>query len=238
MAYELYYWPGIQGRGEFIRLTLEDAGADYVDVARGPNGMDALLALLEGEEAAHPPFAPPFLRDGQLLIGQTAAILLHLGERLGLAPKDAAGRLWVHQIQLTIADAVAEAHDAHHPISVDLYYEDQKAEALRRAESFRNARIPKYLAWFEAILARNPRGKGWLAGDDVSYADLSLFQLVEGLSYAFPIATERALKEAPRVAALCASIAARPRIRAYLASKRRVPFNETGIFRHYSELDA
>jgi glutathione S-transferase len=237
MAYELYYWPGIQGRGEFIRLALEEAGADYVDVARKPKGMDALLALLEGEDSVRPPFAPPFLKDGDALIGQTAAILFHLGPRLKLAPRDEAGRLWTHQIQLTIADAVAEAHDVHHPISGGLYYEDQKPEALRVAKAFREERIPKFLAWFEAILARNPKGSRHLVGARVTYADLSLFQLVEGLAYAFPRRMKRALKAAPLAAALHAAVAERPRIRAYLASDRRVPFNESGIFRHYPELD-
>ncbi len=237
MAYELYYWPGIQGRGEFVRLALEEAGADYVDVARKPGGTDALLALLEGEGTARPPFAPPFLKDGDALIGQTAAILFHLGPRLGLAPRDEAGRLWVHQIQLTIADAVGEAHDTHHPISVELYYEDQKPEALRRAQTFREARIPKFLAWFEAILTRNPKGDRHLVGARLTYADLSLFQLVEGLAYAFPARMKRALGKAPLVAALHEATAERPRIRAYLASDRRIPFNESGIFRHYPELD-
>lgn len=237
MAYELYYWPGIQGRGEFVRLALEEAGADYVDVARTPGGMDALVALLDGVEVARPAFAPPFLKDGDMLIGQTAAILLYLGGRLGLAPRNEAGRLWAHQIQLTIADAVAEAHDAHHPISGDLYYEEQKTEALRRARAFREGRIGKYLAWFEAILARNPKGGRHLCGAGLSYPDLSLFQLVEGLAYAFPESMKAALHQAPRVAALRAAVAERPRIRIYLASGRRVPFNESGIFRHYPELD-
>lgn len=237
MAYELYYWPGIQGRGEFIRLALEEAGADYIDVARQPKGMDALMAALEGDDVTRPPFAPPFLKDGDVVIGQTAAILLYLGGRLGLAPKDEAGRLWVHQIQLSIADIVGEAHDSHHPISVDLYYEEQQPEALRRAKTFRETRIPKFLAWFEMILARNPQGGRHLVGARISYADLSLFQLVEGLSYAFPICMKRALAKAPLVAELRDAVAKRSHIRAYLASERRIPFNEAGIFRHYRELD-
>lgn len=237
MAYELYYWPDIQGRGEFVRLALEEAGANYVDVARKPKGIDSMLALLEGEEPARPPFAPPFLKDGDALIGQTAAILFYLGPRLSLAPRNGADRLWVHRIQLTIADAVAEAHNVHHPVSGDLYYEDQRHEALRAAKAFREARIPKFLAWFETILARNPKGARHLVGARVTYADLSLFQLVEGLAYAFPKAMTRALKKTPRVADLRAAVAERPRIRAYLASGRRIPFNESGIFRHYPELD-
>src|SRR5689334_4846753 len=147
MPYELYYWPSIQGRGEFVRLALEEAGAAYVDVARQPKGMDAMMRLMESAE--RPPFAPPFLKDGETIIGQTAAILLYLGARHGLAPKDPTGGLWTHQMQLTISDVVAEAHDSHHPVGVGLYYEDQKAESLRRSEEFRDSRIPKFLGWFE-----------------------------------------------------------------------------------------
>jgi glutathione S-transferase len=235
MAYELYYWPTIQGRGEFVRLALEEAGADYVDVARGSRGIAAMMELMES--AAHPPLAPPFLKDGETLIGQTAAILLYLGARHGLAPKDPAGGLWTHQIQLTISDLVAEAHDTHHPLGVELYYEDQKHEALRRATEFRQNRIPKFFGWLDSILARNPAGDAHLVGNAVTYADLSLFQVVEGLTYAFPKATRRALHDAPRVAALHKAIARRPRIKAYLASERRLPFNEEGIFRAYPELD-
>jgi len=235
MSYELYYWPTIQGRGEFVRLALEEAGADYVDVARGPEGVPAMMRIMK--EAEHPPFAPPFLKDGDIVVGQTAAILLYLGARHGLAPMDPAGGLWTQQIQLTLSDLVAEAHDTHHPVSVNLYYEDQKEEALRRAEDCRNSRIPKFLGWFEGILARNMAGDRHLVGASLTYADLSLFQVVEGLSYAFPKAMERALADVPRVAALQASVAERPRIKAYLRSSRRIPFNEDGLFRRYPELD-
>lgn len=241
MAYELYYWPGIQGRGEFVRLALEEAGADYIDMARKPEseggGADAIMAFLERDDIACPPFAAPFLKDGNLVIGQTANILLYLGPRHGLSPSDEEKRLWVHQIQLTIADLVGEAHDSHHPVSDELYYEDQEPEAKRRAEHFRKDRIPNYLAWFERILAHNPDGSGQLAGNAVTYADLSLFQVVDGLLYAFPQRMEQVLTEIPRVAALHHEIAQRPRIRAYLASNRRIPFNEQGIFRRYPELD-
>lgn len=239
MTYELYYWPTIQGRGEFVRLALEQAGAPYVDVAReaGPGrGMQALLALLD-DDGEHPPFAPPVLRDGEVLVAQTAAILLHLGPRLGLAPKDEAGRLWTHQIQLTLADLVAEAHDTHHPIDVELYYEDQKPEAARRAAGFRRARIPKYLGWLETILERNREGGGWLVGADLTYADLSAFQVVEGLRYAFPRAAGGVLAETPRLVRLAKRVRELPNIAAYLASPRRIPFNEEGIFRRYPELD-
>jgi glutathione S-transferase len=241
MAYELYYWPSIQGRGEFVRLALEDAGASYIDVARRPEseggGEAALIAFLEREDIAYPPFAPPILKGGDILLGQTANILLYLGPRHGLAPADEAGRLWVHQIQLTIADLVGEAHDTHHPLSSDLYYEDQKPEALRRAKHFREERIPRFLGWFERILALNHEGGGQLVGSAVTYADLSLFQIVEGLLYAFPRRMQQVLPEVPRVAALRPAIAQRSRLRAYLSSDRRIAFNEQGIFRHYPELD-
>jgi len=236
MAYELYYWPNIQGRGEFVRLALAEADAPYVDVAR-ERGTRALTALWEAEDVKHPPFAPPFLKDGKKLIGQTANILLYLGDKEGLAPKNEVGRLWVNQIQLTIADLVSEAHDTHHPIGSDLYYEDQKPEALKRAQEFRKGRIAQLLGWFETILARNPKGDSFLVGARLTYADTSLFQVIEGLSYAFPKAMKRELRKAPRVVALRDRVAARPRIKAYLQSARRIPFNEQGIFRHYPELD-
>ncbi len=238
MEYELFYWLGIQGRGEFIRLALEEAGADYTDVGRMPGGMKKMMALMDAGENARPAFAPPFLRHGKLIVGQSANILLYLGDRLGLAPKAEAGRLWTHQIQLTIADLVVEAHDIHHPLGGDLYYEDQKPESLRRAEVFRRNRVPKFLGWFEDILAANPKGDKHLVGGRLTYADLSLFQLLEGLRYALPKAMKRAEKDYPRIVALHDAVAARPRIRAYLASPRRIPFNESGIFRHYPELDA
>ncbi|QGM94987.1 glutathione S-transferase [Methylocystis rosea] len=237
MPYELYYWPGIQGRGEFVRLVLEEAGASYIDMAREPNAEATLTAFLERADLAHPSFAPPFLKDGEAIVGQTAAILLYLGDRHHLAPSDAAHRLWVHQIQLTIADLVGEAHDTHHPLGGDLYYEEQKPEASRRAKWFRKERIQKYLDWFETILARNPDGDAHLVGDTLSYADLSLFQIVEGLLYAFPNTTKAILAKSPRVSALRMMVAQRPRIRAYLKSDRRVKLNEQGIFRHYPELD-
>ena len=235
MVYQLYYWPTIQGRGEFVRLALEEAGVGYVDVAREAGGMARLMAALDS--ADHPSFAPPFVKVDGLTIGQTANILLYLGDKHGLAPRDEAGRYWVHQLQLTIADLVAETHDAHHPIASSLYYEDQRPEAKRRAADFTETRVPKFLDYFEGILTR-PDTKDYLTGATLTYADLSLFQAVSGLRYAFPQALARSDAAYPAVAALVDRVAARPRIAAYLASPRRLPFNEEGIFRHYPELDA
>jgi glutathione S-transferase len=235
VKYRLYYWPEIQGRGEFIRLALEDAGAAYVDVARSRGGMAGMFKLLEGQSPKTLPFAPPFLVAGKQVISQTAAILQFLGPRLGLAPKDAAGRLLVHQLQLTIADWLVEVHDVHHPIGSGLYYEQQKPEAKRRAADFLATRLPKYLDYFERVL-RGQSGP-YLLGRTLSYADLSLFQMVAGLRYAFPNAFGRLEKRYPRIIGVHDRVAARPRLAAYLASSRRISLNRQGIFRHYPELD-
>jgi glutathione S-transferase len=242
MAYELHYWPGIPGRGEFVRLALEAADAPYVDIARrGAAGLRAMQRFLQDSAVARPPFAPPFLVDGKTVVGQTAAILLYLGPRLQLAPAREADRLWVHQIQLTIADFVVEIHDVHHPIASGLYYEDQQPEALRRAADFRRNRLTKFLRWFETVLERNAgnarRAVPRLVGARLTYADLSLFQVVDGLLYAMPKATRRVLRRTPLVAALHAGVPRHKRLAAYLASERRQPFNEQGLFRHYPELD-
>jgi glutathione S-transferase len=237
MRYELYYWPQIQGRGEFVRLALEEAGADYVDVARGTGGMEKMQKLMHPRSSEHPSLAPPFLKAGKLLIGQTANILLFLGAHHGLVPKSEAGCLWVNQLQLTIADLLVEAHDTHHPIAASLYYEDQKPEARRRAETFTKERIPKYLGYFENVLVQGGK-TAFLAGRTLSYADLSLFQVVEGLRYAFPNAMAALERKHPRVAVLHDRVAVRSNIAAYLKSPRRIPFNQHGLFRHYPELDA
>ena len=237
MGYELYYWDGIQGRGEFVRLALEEAGARYADVARTDGGEAAMMALLDGRRVARPPFAPPFLKAGRHLIGQTANILLFLGPRHGLCPASEAGRLWTHQLQLTLADLVGEAHDTHHPIASSLYYEDQRREAKRRARHFVAERMPKYLGYFERVLAQNPRGAQHLVGGTLTYADLSRFQAVEGLSYAFPKAMARLARGHRKVIGLRDRVRDRPRIAAYLASPRRIAFNEQDIFRHYAALD-
>jgi len=194
-----------------------------------------MARFLESRSVKRPPFAPPFLKAGQLVIAQTANILFFLGPRLGIASKQDAGRLWAHQLQLTIADWAGEVHDTHHPVAGSLYYEEQKREAKRRAENFRAERLPKFLNYFEQVLERN--GSRVLIGNSVSYVDLSLFQMIEGLRYAFPRAMTKQERKHRRVIALHDRVAARPRLAAYLASERRLPFNQQGIFRHYPELD-
>jgi glutathione S-transferase len=235
MRYELYYWPGIQGRGEYVRLALEEAGADYLDVARSERGMAAMTQMMD-MKGGTPPFAPPFLKAGKLVIGQTANILFYLGSRHGLAPKAEAAKLWVHQLQLTIADFVVEIHDTHHPLGSSLYYEDQKSEAKRRTAEFWKERVPRYLGYFERLLGES--GGAYVAGRRLSHVDLSLFQIVEGLRYAFPKRMKAFERRIPGLVDLHDRIARRPKIKAYLASERRIAFNEDGIFRHYRELDA
>ena len=271
MRYELYYWPSIQGRAEFIRLVLEDAGADYVDAARdAKRGMTTMMRLMEsgaptgklvapsitavgrnpeqeprprpgfeskGRAIERPPFAPPFLKAGKLVIAQTANILFYLGPRLDRVAKNEPSRLWAHQLQLTITDWVSAVHDTHHPIAGNLYYEDQKAEAKRRATDFLANRLPKFFDYFERILKRNPKGSEYLLGKKISYVDLSLFQMIEGLRYAFPKTITRLERQHPRLVALRDRVMAGPRLAAYLRSPRRLAFNEQGIFRHYPELE-
>ena len=233
MRYELYYWPSIQGRGEYVRLALEEAGADYTDVARGARGVAAMMKMMEAKNT--PPFAPPFLKAGQLVIGQTANILFYLGSRHGLAPKAEAGRLWLHQLQLTVTDFVTEVHDTHHPLGPSLYYEDQKAPAKKRTDEFWNERVPKYLGYFEGLLESN--GGGYVTGRRLTYVDLSMFQLVEGLRYAFPKRMKAFERKIPGLVDLHDRVAARPNIKAYLTGDRRIAFNEGGIFRRYKALD-
>jgi glutathione S-transferase len=239
---ELFYWPEIPGRGEFIRLALDEAGASWVDVARQPGrraGVGAMLRILGGKQSGALPFAPPFVRVDGNIVSQTANVLATLAPRLGLVPDDEALRAEALQIQLTIADLVGEVHDTHHPIAGSLYYRDQKPEAKRRTRLFVRDRLPRYLGWLERVLTRNRASRGhWLVGADCTYVDLSAFQLVDGLRYAFPNAMAQIAPAIPRLLALRDRVAARPRIAAYLASDRRLPFNQQGIFRHYPELDA
>jgi glutathione S-transferase len=237
VRYELYYWPTIQGRGEFVRLALEEAGADYVDVARrkGKRGVPAMMKFIEGRRSKRPPFAPPFLKAGKLAVGHTANILFYLGTRLGLAPRDEAGRLWLHQLQLSITDLVVLIHDTHHPITGYLYYEQQRPAAKLYTKYFWRYRLPKFLRYFEGVLDKS--GGPYVLGRRLSYVDLSLFQIVEGLRYAFPKRMKRFERKVPRLIALHDRVAKRPRIAAYLVSDRRIAFSQWGIYRHFKELD-
>ncbi len=240
MAYELFYWDGLQGRGEFVRLALEEAGAAYVDVSRSPEksrGTKAMMKLLQSKTDPYPPFAPPFLRDGEFVVSQVANILLYLGPKLGLAPKGEQLRSFANGLQLTITDIVAEVHDTHHPLSTGLYYEDQKDAALARSKDFVQNRMPKFLGYFERVLTLNPHGSAQVVGDTLTTVDLSLFQLVAGLRYAFPRATSDLAMQYPGLVTLHDAVAARPNIARYISSDRRTPFNLSGIFRHYPELD-
>lgn len=237
MRYELFYWPGIQGRGEYIRLALEEAGAEYIDYALIPEeeggGATAIEALLEAGD--QPSFAPPFVRYGRQVVGQTANILAWIGPRLGLAPGGAAQGRWINQLQLTLADFLVEIHDTHHPVGVGLYYDEQRAESLLRAADFRANRLPKYLAYFERLLEQ---GSGtMLTGSTLSYADLSLAQIMTGLEWAFPKAMRQAERAFPLLHEHARRTFERPRIAAYLHSARRLPFNNDDIFRRYPELD-
>jgi glutathione S-transferase len=241
MPYELFYWPSIQGRGEFIRLALEEAGADYLDVARergSGRGVKALIAIMDGAAEPMTPFAPPFLRDGEIIVSHVANILDYLAPKIDLAPEDEGDRVFARGLQLTITDFVAEVHDTHHPISNDLYYEDQKSEAKARAAAFLAHRAPKYLGYFERVLNGNPKGSAHVVGSALTTVDLSLFQIWAGMGYAFPRAFAGADNRYPVLSRLAASVAARPNIARYLASPRRIPFNTSGVFRHYPELDA
>ncbi|SEI92087.1 glutathione S-transferase [Paraburkholderia diazotrophica] len=241
MTYQLYYWDGLQGRGEFVRLALEEARADYVEVARGDEqdglGTAAMIGVMDSRTEPYPPFAPPFLRDGDLIVSQTANILFYLGPKLNLAPQVESLRYVGNGLQLTIADVVTEAHDTHHPLASGMYYEEQKEAAKIRATDFIDHRIPKFMRYFERVLKQNPAGDGHMVGDTLTYVDLSMFQLIDGLHYAFPRAMKHFGQHYPRLAALHDAVLKRPNIAAYLASGRRLSYNETGIFRHYPELD-
>ncbi len=238
-TYELYYWPFLQGRGEFVRLLLEDAGAPYVDVARKPEseggGVASIQRMLQSATGGLSPYAPPILKAGEQVLAQVANICHFLAPRLGLVADDEASRHDALQLQLTVADVLVETHDTHHPVSMALRYEDQAEAAPKKAAAFVSHRLPKYLGYFEKVVASHDGAQALATGH--SYVDLSLFQLLEGLAYAFPRALEHMAPEIPGLRALRERVAARPRIAAYLASDRRLPFNEDGIFRHYPELD-
>jgi glutathione S-transferase len=241
VTYVLYYWPGIQGRGEFVRLALEEAGALYRDVALLPEaqggGTPAVVKVLDDKSIKRPPFAPPILKAGRQFIAQTPNILLFLGNHLKLAPRDAAGRLWTHQLQLTISDFYLEIFSTHHPLGDAYAYEEQKAAAKRRTKDFLSTRLPKFLGYFERVLERNRARGPWMVGTRLTYADLSMAHIIAGLRYALPRATRKALRSRPRLRSLYDHVFERPRIALYASSGRRLPFNNEDLFRHYPELD-
>jgi glutathione S-transferase len=241
MKYYLYYWPGIQGRGEFIRLALEEGGATYTEMAAAPatagGGVAAILKMLAARAVARPPFAVPVLRAGRQLIAQTPNILFYLGGRLRLAPQDERGRLWIQQLTLTILDLTLETFHTHHPLGDGYAYEEQKAAARRRSRDFLAVRLPRFLGYFERVLDLNRAHGPWMAGARLSYADLSMAQVLAGLDYALPRATRHALRRRPRLRRLRDAVFERPRIARYVASGRRLPFNNEDLFRRYPELD-
>lgn len=241
MPYKFYYWPMIQGRGEVVRLALEEAGVDYIDVARNnstkKDDKNHMLNILQDPNLESPPFAPPFLVDGDIIIAQSAAILQYLAPKIGLIGNDQYEKMFAHQLQLTVSDLLTEVHDTHHPIASTLYYEDQTNEAKRRSANFIKVRMPKYLNYFEQILANNQSKSGWLIGNNLSYPDLSIFQIIEGLRYSFPKAFAKIENNYTKIIALAKAVSVRPNISAYLRSKRRIEFNTMGVFRHYPELD-
>jgi glutathione S-transferase len=230
VTYELFYWPKIQGRGELIRLAFEASGTAYVDVCRTSAGVPALVELMKTANHPAPPLAPPIVRHEGLVLSQTASVLFYLAPRLELVATDEASRLGANQSMLTVMDFMSEVHDTHHPIAVGQYYEDQKEAALLRAKSFVAERMPKYLGYFERLVHEPNRA--------IDYVDLALFQVVAGLRYAFPKALDHLSSRIPRLLALAERVEQASNVATYLASERRIPFNESGIFRRYPELDS
>ncbi|MGI4947458.1 MAG: glutathione S-transferase, partial [Janthinobacterium lividum] len=227
MTYRLWYWPGLQGRGEFVRLALEAAGIEYEDCARTRDA-NALLADMAAR-TGRAPFAPPYLELDGLAIAQVANILAYLGAQHDLAPSAMADRYWLHQLQLTITDLVAEVHDVHHPVDPGAYYAEQRPEAARAARQFRAERLPKFLDHFEAAIEASPGD--WLIDHRWTYVDTSLFQLIEGLRYMFPRRMAVLEGRYPNLVRIHDQVAGLPGIRDYLTSGRRQAFNEDGIFR-------
>ncbi|MCV0384391.1 MAG: glutathione S-transferase [Erythrobacter sp.] len=239
-AYDLWYWPSIQGRGEFVRVFMEAAGLSYRDRARETDAqalVEDMEARAEGGDFA--PYAPPYLveRETDFAIAQVAHIVSWLTGHHDLGSGDEQTDLHLIQLQLTITDIVAEAHDTHHPVAGSLYYDDQKDAAARAAKAFREERMPKYFDHFEQALEVREGGP-FVLGERWSHVDTSLFQLVEGLRYAFPQRMKALEGDYPALVACRDAVADIEGVAAYCDSDRRLAFNEDGIFRHYPELDA
>lgn len=199
-----------------------------------------------GTDGNPPPFAPPALRipgegpDGKpLLIYQTPSILSYLGDKLDLAGSNEAEKSWILSHTLTALDLNNEAHDTHHPIAVAKYYEEQKEESLKKSTDFREARIPKFLGYFERVLKGNEeQGKGkYLVGSKLSFADTTLWHVLSGLLFAFPKEMEARKAEFELLfGTFYNSVKEASGVKEYLASGKRKPFS-MGVFRHYPELD-
>ncbi|KAK4058824.1 hypothetical protein OIO90_000270 [Microbotryomycetes sp. JL221] len=249
--FEVVYHAGIPGRAEFVRLMFEATGVTYRDAPQ-EDGQDCIIPYVTGNFADHDknplPFAVPVLRHNDVVISQVPNIVLYLSSRL--PPIDLDGEStntaqtpaplhdlstfhWLEQL-MTILDMNNEVHETHHPIDIRLYYEDQKAEAQKRAQAFREARIPKFLGNFENNIKKHTSG---FLNEKVSPADLALFHMVEGILFAFPERINQVKSEFPHVFKLRDTIKSSRRIQAYINSGRRIPFNNYGIFRHYTELD-
>ena len=247
-VYHLIYWPGIPGRGEHVRLALEQAGAEYTDTAHVEDGIKTVSSQIskenKGDSINPPPLAPPILKHGEYTISQTPNILLYLGTKLGLAPtteEDPVGIYHVNELTLTALDGLSnEPHDVHHPIAVAEYYENQKEEAAKKAKDYRENRLPKFFEYFERVLSGDAsKGGEYLYGGQLTYADLVLFQTVDGVSFAFPrrVGSLKKSGDYDKVFALYDRVKALEKIKAYLESDRSQEYS-MGIYRHYPELDA
>ncbi|SMY24333.1 unnamed protein product [Zymoseptoria tritici ST99CH_1A5] len=248
--YEILYHPGIPGRGEFIRLAFEVTGTPYTDIANSQKDGYATVqktcmnTTSTASEGSNPPmFAPPALRipgagkNGEaLVIAQTSNILLYLSEKLSLLPEgDENGKYFVNQLVLTALDLNNEIHDTHHPIGPSLYYEDQKDASLLKAKDVRENRIPKFLSYFERVLKGNGDGK-YLVGERVTTADVTVWQVLDGLQFAFPKEMAVRRKEFEALFKWYEGFKEEKGLKAYLGSERRLPYSQ-GVFRYYPELD-
>lgn len=232
-TYALYYWPVLPGRGEIIRMLLEDAGAAYRDVGR-EEGFGVIVSARKGELGGARPFAPPILQHGELVLSQSSVIARYIAERHGLAPSDHRGRFLAEQHFLGWSDVMVEVHDTHHPIALGLHYEDQRDAAKERTRHFLADRLGTWLQHFEHIVTQ---GGGVHVGETITYPDFMARFVLRGIEYAFPRAFSEHRERIPSLLALRDRVEARPQLAAYLASDRAMAFNEHGIFRHYPELE-
>ncbi|KAI0012376.1 glutathione S-transferase protein-like protein [Xylariaceae sp. FL0662B] len=242
--YELIYYTGVPGRGEHVRLMFEEAGAPYEDTQflSFDKARETVTHWLGAGGHGNPKyFAPPLFKHGDLVMSQTPNILLYLGPKLGLAGSREDDVYRVNALALTALDGLCnEVHDSHHPIAVMLPYEDQKEESLRRSQYWIKNRLLTHLEyWQKALVGDKETGGPWLLGTTLTYADLVLFQCLDGTTYAFPNAMKQARESGKydRVFELWEAVKARPNIAAYLGSNRRQKYQDWGIYRHYPDND-